>query len=239
MNVRVAPRLLLALALVAASIIASNAGATPAGAAPILEPGDAIELANKLAEATEEQGVCYGWRIEVQDDGGNLSGVDEGSSLGPGRSPYEAACRPAVVFTASLHYTSEVSEAADSATYRIDSTLPGFDAGRLDGLGVSNDGLLGDNDDLVVANATALLPVLVAEQGLAPPVPLEETVGTIPEADRPTNTPGSDRWRTHWPSYAFAALLLLAGLAWLGVALYVRYMQTHQPDFTLTSMFED
>lgn len=212
----------------------------PAGALPILEEGDAVELANKLAEATEEQGVCFGWSVDVQDDGGSLSGTDTGSSLGPGRSPYDPACSPYVVFRASLHYTSEASEAADSATYSIDSNLPGFDARSLDGLGISGSGLLGGNDDIVVANATALLPALVAEQGLAPPIPIEETAGTtIPAADRPTNTPGSDLWRTHWAAYSFTGLLLLGGVAWLGLALFVRHMQQQDPDFAIGELFDD
>lgn len=212
----------------------------PAGALPILDEGDAIELANKLAEATEEQGVCYGWSVVVRDDGGSLSGTDTGSSLGPGRTPYDPACTPYVVFRAVLHYTSEASESADSASYVIDSNLQGFDARSLDGLGISEGSLLGANDDLVVANATALLPGLVAEQGLAPAIPIEQTAGTtIPAADRPTNTPGSDRWRTHWPAYSFSGVLLLGGLAWLGVALYVRHMQQHDPDFALGELFDD
>lgn len=211
----------------------------PAGAVPLLEEGDAIELANKLAEATEEQDVCYGWSVQVQDDGGGLSGVEQGSSFGPGRSPYQPECTPFVRFTASVRYTSEASESTDSASYTVESNLPGFDARTLGGLGVSEAGLLGENDDLVIANATALLPALVAEQGLAKPILLEETAGTIPEADRPTNTPGSDRWRTYWPAYAFAGFLLVAGVGWLVLALYLRYMQTHSPDFTLSSLMQE
>lgn len=228
------------LAVAAAGLLVLVAAPAPAGALPILDEGDAIELANKLAEATEEQGVCYGWSVDVRDDGGNLSGTDTGSSLGPGRSPYDPACSPYVVFRANLHYTSESSEASDSAGYSIDTNLPGFDARSLDGLGISGNSLLGGNDDVVVANATALLPGLVAEQGLAPPIPIEETAGTtIPATDRPTNTPGSDLWRTHWAAYSFSGLLLLGGLAWLGVALFVRHMQQQDPDFALGELFDD
>lgn len=224
----------------AACLLVLLASAIPASALPILDEGDAVELANKLAEATEEQGVCYGWSVDVQDDGGSLSGTDTGSSLGPGRSPYDPGCSPYVVFRASLHYTSEASEASDSATYSIDTNLPGFDARSLDGLGISGNSLLGGNDDTVVANATALLPGLVAEQGLAPPILIEETAGTtIPAADRPTNTPGSDLWRTHWAAYSFSGLLLLGGLAWVGVALFVRHMQQQDPDFAIGELFDD
>jgi hypothetical protein len=225
----------IAIAIAVAVVVA----VAPAGALPILEEGDAVELANKLAEATEEQGVCYGWVVNVQDDGGSLSGVDTGSSLGPGRSPFDPSCAPYVVFVADLHYTSETSEAADRATYSIESNLPGFEARGLDSLGISGSSLLGDKDDLVVANATALLPGLVAEQGLAPPIPIEEAPGTtIPDADRPTNTPGSDRLRTYWPAFTFAGLLLLGGVVWLGLALFVRHMQQTDPDFALSEAFD-
>ena len=66
MNVRaVAAAAALALAMLVVPV-------APAGAAPILDDGDATELANALAEATEEQGVCYGWEVVVQDDDGSL-----------------------------------------------------------------------------------------------------------------------------------------------------------------------
>jgi len=175
----------------------------------------------------------------VQDDGGSLSGIDEGSSFGPGVNPFDMTCARHVIFTARIHYTSEVSEAADSASFSVVSSLPGFDVDDLSGLGVSSDGLLGSDDDLVIANATALLPALVAEQGLAPPVPIEETTGTVPPSDRPTNTPGSDRWRTYWPAFAFTGFLVVAGLAWIVVALIVRSMQAHSPDFTLSSLLQE
>lgn len=230
-----ARRVAFALAVVACSV----AVPTPAGAAPLLEEADAIELANKLAEATEEQDVCYGWSVDVQDDDGTFSGIEQGSSFGPGRSPFQPECTPYVVFTAVIHYTSELSESSDSADYAVRTNLVGLDVGSLDGLGVSGGGLLGANDDIVIANATSLLPALVAEQGLAPPVPIEETTGTIPSADRPTNTPGSDTWRTHWPLFAFTGLLLIAGVAWIGLALFVRAEQRHEPDFTLSSLLQE
>lgn len=227
--------------VVLAAVVAGLAVAVPvpAGARPLLEEADAIELANKLADATEEQDVCYGWSVQVQDDDGNLSGFEQGSSLGPGLSPYAAGCTPYVVFTAFVHYTSELSESADSASYGVESNLEGFDPDDVGGLGISDDQLLGSNDDLAVANATALLPALVAEQGLAPAVPIEETAGTIPATDRPTNTPGSDTWRTHWPLFALTGLLLVAGVGWIAGAFAVRSVQRHNPDFAISSLFDD
>lgn len=211
----------------------------PAGAAPILAAEDAVELANKLAEATAEQEVCYGWEIQVYDESGSGSGLDQGSSLGPDRSARDPACSPQVVFVAEIVYTSEMSESPDRATYSVESDLPGFDASDLGVLGVSEQALLGDNDDLAVLNATALLPVLVAEQGLAPPVPVEETTGTIPAADRPTGAGGSDRIRTYGALYVLAGLLVAAGVVWLVAAVAIRRAQDRNPDFALSDLFED
>lgn len=229
-------RLLVALAVLA---LATVLPVRPAGAAPILAPDDAVELANKLAEATEDQDVCYGWIVDVVDEDGLSSGVDTGSSLGPDRSPVDPACTPSVVFVAELLYTSELSEASDSARYRVESTLPGFDATDISSLGVSESGLLGENDDLTVLNATALLPLLVAEQGLAPPVAAEQTVGTIPAADRPTGQGGSDRIRTYGGLYFFTGLLVFGGICWLVLALWVKWAQAHDPNFAVSSLFHD
>ena len=232
-------KILRAIAASAIVVLAVAVPAGPAAAAPILEEGDAVELANKLADATADQDVCYGWIVRVQDDDGASSGTDTGSSLGPGRSPEDPACSPRVVFVADIHYTSSFSEAADSARYHVSSTLAGFDAGNLGSLGVTGSGLLGSNDDLVVINATSLLPALVSDQGLAPGIVAEETTGTIPASDRPTGGSGlSDRLRTYWGVYLFTALLILVGLAWFGVALFLRSMQRGHPGLTLSSLFD-
>jgi hypothetical protein len=144
------------------------------------------------------------------------------------------------VFVADIHYTSSFSEAADSATYHLSSTLPGFDGGDLGDLGVSSKGLLGSNDDLVVINATSLLPALVSEQGLAPGIVAEETTGTIPASDGPTGRSGlSDQLRTYWGLYLVTALLILGGLAWFGVALFLRSMQRGNRSLTLSSLLDN
>lgn len=57
------------------------AGPLAAGAVPILDPPDAEELAQQLAEATAVQGICLGWRVQIHADGGTCTGTDVGSSL--------------------------------------------------------------------------------------------------------------------------------------------------------------
>lgn len=236
MSRRTIGRLLVAVSVL---VLATVVPARPSGALPILAPDDAVELANKLAEATEEQGVCYGWVVQVVDDAGSSGGLETGSSLGPDRSPLDPTCAPAVVFVADIHYTSEFSEAPDDASFRVETTLAGFDTTDVSILGVSEGALLGENDDLTIFNATSLLPLLVAEQGLAPPVPVEETVGTIPEADRPTGGGGSDRVRTYGSLYFFAGFLVFAGIAWLVTGLVLRSVQARHPDFALSDLFDD
>lgn len=230
-------RLLAAIFLAITGIAAT---AAPAGAAPILAEGDAVELANKLADATAEQGICYGWVVQVQDDSGSASGTDQGSSLGPNRSPFDRECTPSVVFVANLRYTSELSEAADSASIHVESTLPidisGDDLRRF---GVTGSAMLGNNDDVALINAASVLPALVAEAGLAPPVPAEQTTGTIPASDRPTGGGSSDRLRNYGGLYALAAVVLLAGIGWFVFALILPSLQTKMQTSPATVRFID
>ena len=221
------------------SAVPAGGQVMPVGARALLAEGDAIELANKLAEATAEQGVCYGWVVTVNDQDRGVS-FDRGSSLGPAVSPADPACTPAVVFVADLLYTSELSEASDRATIRVESTLPGVTLTGDDfgPFGVNGRALLGENDDVALVNAVAALPLLVAEAGLAPPVQPEQTTGTIPSVDRPTGGGTSDRLRTYGSLYFLAGTLIVGGIAWSLVAWFLRsYAQTptvrpHDPDPT-------
>jgi hypothetical protein len=79
---RTLARRLAALAAAGAAVLSLDV--SPAGALPVLESGDAAELARALADATEDQDVCYGWKVEISDYGGANDGIDEGSSLGVG-----------------------------------------------------------------------------------------------------------------------------------------------------------
>lgn len=213
---------------VGAFLVVALATTAPVGAQArpghaLLEEGDAIELANKLADATADQDVCYGWVVSVNDQDRGMS-FDQGSSLGPSTPPSTPACAPAVVFVAELLYTSELSESSDSASIRVESTLPGLILTGDDfaPFGVTGRSLLGDNDDVALVNAVSALPLLVAEAGLAPPVQPEQTTGTIPASDRPTGGGSSDRLRTYGALYFLAAAMILGGLAWFVVAWFVR-----------------
>jgi hypothetical protein len=201
-------------------VLAIVGPATPAGAVPILDPLDAQELVQELAEATAVQGICYGWQVTVRDDAGIYTGTDLGSSLGVGVTPVgNRACPRFVVFQADLRYTAESSESEDSASFLVLANVGGGPDDRdLRRVGVTEESLLGSKDDLGLINAVQALPALVAEKRLAAAVPPEPTEGTIPAADRPTNRPGSDWTRAYGEFLGVAAVMVLGGLGWAGWA---------------------
>ena len=192
---------------------------TPAVALPILDTVDAEELAADLADATAEQGICYGWNVAVQDDSGEFSGDDIGSNLGVGQSAVDPECDKWIVFTARIHYTSESSEAEDSADWSIESNLD-VERGTLVRLGITDGALLSGDDDVVVANATRALPALAAEEGVARPIPLDIGTADVPDADKPTGTHGSDWLRAYWAPFALGLGLVGFGVLWIAVSLF-------------------
>jgi hypothetical protein len=202
----------------AAALLAAAALAAPgtAAALPILDAADAQELAERLADARAQQGVCYGWVVEVQDDAGSEGGVDQGSSLGAGTAVDQAVCPRAVVLRAFVHYTSESSESEDSASAAIDSTVGGPSVSQLEKLGLGPGGLTSDGNDLRLISMVEVLPLLVAEAGHAPYVQSE--IGGPPVTDAvPTGAPGSDWWRMYWWFVVLVPAAAAAGI-WLGVA---------------------
>jgi hypothetical protein len=207
----------------------------PAGALPVLETADATELAQALAEATEDQDVCYGWKVTVYDYGGGADGIDQGSSLGVGQTAVQAGCPRYVVFEAAVTYTSAASEAEDSARFDVVSNVPGApSAADLRDNGISVGGLLGAHDDEVVANATLLLPALMAEKGLAEPISLEANTQPLPASDRATGTPGSDWLRKYGAAVAVAALMLLGGLGWTAWIVFKEHPFSRAPVSTIS-----
>ena len=221
MSDRTAPRrrwaALTAAAAVAVTVLVG--GALPAGALPVLQEADAIELAQALAEATEDQDVCYGWEVTIYDYGGSGDGIDQGSSLGVGKAANAAdsaaECARWVVFQATIVYTSASSESEDSASFSVASNVVDAPTSAdLRDYGITEGALLGNNDDQAVANATLLLPALMAEKGLAEPISLEANTQALPAGDKATGTPGSDWLRKYGASMAVAALVFVGGLGW-------------------------
>ncbi len=192
----------LALALVAA----------PAQAG-ILTDEDATELAQSLAEAQEEQEVCYGWSVR-----NNFAPTpDVGSSSGgPGAVPVTGlpSCKKGyVVLEGSITYACSSCESEDSAQVSIASNLPNPPTvGDLEGLGLKAGDLTGDKDDTTLVNMVNTLPLLVADRGNAPYVEYEQAAPTeVPPADHATGKPGSDILRDSWFLLVLCGALILAG----------------------------
>lgn len=231
--------------------------ASPGAAQELLAPGDAVELANVLAEATEEQGVCYGWNVvingqqyasspaalaaiasaETATPTGTPSPppiLDDsqghlGSNAGPGiRVSDVPACERWAEFTARLTYTSEYSESEDSASYELSSNFLDFTGEDREKLGIDNGALLGDQDDTAVFTATAALPLIVADKGGAPHATAEPNSVPLPPADEATGSPGSDVLRSDPFLVAVALILVGAGIAWL---VYLVVMERPQRRF--------
>ncbi len=189
--------------------------ALPSGAAagPLLSDGDAAELANTLAEATEEQGVCYGWSVYVSDQSGGSSGADTGSNFGPGVPVGTGDCpKGALVVDGAVTYTCGSCESEDSSNMRLQSTVPnGPTTNDLENLGFDGDQLKKDNGDAALASMVGALPLLVSSKGLAPALTADpSTEPAKPAADKPTNSPMMPDWlRESW--LALAAFILVGG----------------------------
>ena len=199
------------VALLASVLACALALAAPAQAG-IVSDEDAAELAQTLAEAQEEQDVCYGWNVT-----NNFSPTsDVGSSTGgPGvpLAPTQAACpKGAVILEGDIDYACGSCESSDSASVSISSgNLANPPTVKdLEGLGLNAGDLTGDNDDTTLVNMVNALPLLVADRGNAPYVEYEQAT-TVPAADHATDKPGSDLLRDSWLGLLFFGGLILAG----------------------------
>lgn len=203
-----------------AAVLGLAAGAAPAGALPLLGEADAAELAQILADAEARQGVCYGWRIEVDDATGQFTGIEAGSSRGGAGVLDLSGCEESVVLTGRVVYTSESSERNDAAEIAIESTLePPVTVEGLQRVGYSAEDLLDpENDDVNLFNMVSALPLLAAETGAVPYVPFEPGTAAVAADERLTDQPGSDWWRNYWP---FVAVMAVVGIAGIAVAISV------------------
>ena len=203
-----------AAAVVAAAVVLL---ATPAAAEnPVLDAEGDADVASALAEATEVQGVCYGYELGVVDqDTGVYGGTFASSSLGAGARPSsdDPACRGGVLeLRAQIVYTSSYSEAEDSAQWTVTGTVPGVSIADVERLGLSSGDLLDDgSSERTLLNAVLALPQLAAEQAGLPPVVLEPNTETLPPDAQATNSPGSDWLRENSALLGLCALLGLGG----------------------------
>lgn len=210
------------LALLTAPFLVLALSVTPAHAAETMVLADIEELVAELASTYQEQGnaVCYGWSLEIQDDGGAGGGVTTASNLGNGVPAN--TCPQYLQFNAYIHWTSEFSESYDSASWNLQSNVAGLDLDEAketleEYAGVSNGALEGDNYEAVVEQAALTLPLLAVEAGAAPPIQVEDEA-TAPADAVPTNGPSADWLRQ--------PIVWVQGVLWLlfvGGALFGAY----------------
>ena len=216
--VRGARRTALAAALLAPLLLASPASA----ANPVLDPADDAEVAAALAEATEVQDVCYGYVLAVDDsDTGEWGGTYATSSAGEGVRATEAdGCDDGVVeLVARIAYTSDFSEAEDSASWDLVSDVPGLTIADVEDQGLSSGDLLDDDASAAtLQNAVLSLPRLAAERAGLQPVVLQPNASPLPSGAQPTGTPGSDWLRENLVLLALSVGAVLAGLVALVAA---------------------
>ncbi len=193
--------------------------AVPAAqAVPVLDAADAAELAAVLADAGEAQGVCYGWSVLVNDQGGGGSGQDLGSNRGVGEI-VDLACPRQVTLSGTVEYTCGSCEAEDSASISVDANFEGAPTvADLEALGFSADDLLADDNDIALINMVGALPLITASNGAAPPVsgPMAAEADKPAPGDGPTGTPSTPDWlRDSWLGLVFFGMLFGGGVIWL------------------------
>lgn len=204
-----------ALVPVGLSALLLLAAPSAAAADVIFDPADADDLAATLAEATADQGVCYGWNVQVDDQ---VSGDSEsvGSDRGAGVPVDTTSCSKYVIFEAYIRWTSESSESEDSATHDLVSSSGGPTKSDLDGLELDWDGLTGEDPDVVIGNAVSALPLLAADKGMGKAIEAAPASGEAPADASLTDDPGSDWFRNNGGTMLWGLGLLLAGgvFAW-------------------------
>ncbi len=205
------------------ALLLSFVVAPAAQAGVILGDGDAAELAQTLAEAYEDQDVCYGWDVDVDDASGGPSGEDIGSNFGPGEplDNHQQDCQNAVLLTGSVSFTCDSCESEDSSAWSVSSTFSGLGAQDLKDLGFGGDALEKNDNDARLASMVGALPLIVASKSLAPAIQAEPVqTSTIPATDHATGSPILPDWlRDRWLALSALLLLALGGGIWLSYTL--------------------
>jgi hypothetical protein len=202
----------------------STGAATAYGPGAVVDAGDRTEIAQSLAEATTDTGVCFGYVLQLTGVTFGSPDLEQVSNGGPDVEPGTGSCPKGTVSAQiTINYTSESSEREDSASVGVTSTVPGLSSGvarqRLDDLDLLDEGdLLGNDDDLAVRNLAVALPLTLNDA-----VPAEEApvAAAAPNGDRLTGSPGSDWMRAHLLTVLIGSVLLVGAviaivIGWLG-----------------------
>ncbi|MCW2920812.1 MAG: hypothetical protein JWL76_686 [Thermoleophilia bacterium] len=206
--------------LVSVLAVAIATGATTASASQMIDPADSADLLEMMQDATADQGVCYQWTLNLDDQYTYQGGIqDEGDTTTPG-----GCAKGTVILTGSASYSCGTCEAGDSASVSLQGigvSVVASSDDYLDGLGLSDGDLLDDeNDDVAWFNMVGGLPLMVSESNPSIPAPtFDETIYPADDA-RPTDTPSAigDWFRVYGWSFALVVLgigALVVGGLWI------------------------
>ena len=184
---------------------------------PVFDPASRADVAASLAEALEDQGICYGYLLDVTDDSsGGWDGRWLVTSLGEDADiTNDSRCPRWVELSAAIDYTSSSSESEDSASWTVLGNFPGIPTtDQLAALDLHAGDLADDGRAFTtMSNAVLALPVLAAENGVARPVEIDASPSPPPSDAAATGRPGSDWWRENGLKVGvLVVLLVLAGL---------------------------
>ena len=184
---------------------------------PVYDAETGADIAAAFAEATQVQGVCYSVTLDVSDPSSIYGGLYVVSSSGIDVPPAAASCsRGTVELRAMISYASEYSDATDTASWLVDSSLGGPTETDLAVNGFSAQSLLDDaKSEQVLLNAALALPRLTAEavDGV-PPLVLTPATASPPADAQATGRPGSDAWRQSKTSIVLLGVVALGSIAW-------------------------
>lgn len=203
-------RLLLLVALLALAL--PSVAAAQLSTHEILGDESATELANELAEATDEQDICYGWYVSVS------TGLpDQGSNLGPDKRVTSGGCEKYVEIVGDVDWTCSSCEAEDSSSFHVETNIPSGAPTKqqIRDLGLSGGDLHKDNGSDVLEAMAGALPLLAAGNGIAKSIPTTLNTKPIPASDKAENSPSMPDWlRESWLALC-VFLVIIAGAVWL------------------------
>lgn len=176
-----------------------------------LSPNEAARLAERLREASQRQGICYGWEVDA-DTG---APVEVGSGLGAGVDARSdaARCPKWIVLKATYTY---MHKEWSSVGYTVVDGFPDvrFDSGDLASFSVADPADLEEGRAVAeLADMIGALPLLAAQTGVAPALPAQEQAldPTASTNDELSSTRGAG-W---WFMTGLGVLLIGLGLLWV------------------------
>ncbi|GAA2723163.1 hypothetical protein [Actinocorallia aurantiaca] len=175
-----------------------------------LGPAETARLAERLAEASRRDGICYGWEVES----GTAAPLQIGSNLGVGADPRldPARCPNWIVLRADYSY---IFKEWSSVGHSIEDSYPRAELAPADlaAYSVVEPSEMGDRAVAELADAIGSLPLLAAEAGLAQASPAQ---GREPDPTASTNDElSSPRGAGWWFMTGLGVLLIALGLLWI------------------------